>query len=882
MDSDLNKTKQQLAGELALQRTRTAELERALAEQVEQTERNRLASVILDAMPMRVSYVDDLEKYQFANKTFEEWFGHPRSEVPGTKMAEHLSQADYDDIRGYVAAALEGHQLVFQYRQGTAYFETNYLPDFGPDGKVRGFASVTRDITGRWMTERHLRQYEHIVSNSSDLLALLDREYVYQAVNPAHAKMFGLTPEEMLGKTAAEVFGNEIFNTAIKPNVERCLRGEEVHLQSWFDAPDLGRRCWDIHYSPHRSEQDKIVGFIVNARDITESRQAEEALKKSERRLKDAQEMAKVGYWELSSDDNIVRFSEEAGLLIGRNPADGSRPGDTSLLLSRRGRKSDLSRNITRAIDNGETYQYDVQFDVPGMGKRWHANSVRGVDFVNGVATRVFGTVQDITERKQVEAALKESEERFSKLFRSNPGIMIITTLADGRIIDVNDTFLASFGYNRDEIIGRSTIEIGLWHQPKSRPALIRRLKKSGGVKNEELVFRTSSGEPLTVLTSIEVTVLEGEPCLIISGMDITERQRTVEELQESEARLRSYIDHSPDAIFIVDATGHFIDTSRSACEMLGHPRQELLGMAVPQVVPPENTEDFAKQFHTLSKTKVSMDMDRLLLRKDGSTVQVNLKVVALPGNRFMAFCRDISERKHMEEQAQQAQLLASLGEMTAGIAHEVNNPLAAILLYSELLDMTKLPPATRKDLGVIRSEARRASGIMRDLLTYSRKAGPITRRIDIRQTLKKVIEMRKYQAQVRNIEVDVQLPNGPVKVLGNAAQLTQVFMNLIINAEEAVAETEAKRIVISVKAARNRVRISVEDSGIGIPEEHLSQVFVPFFSTKSVGKGTGLGLATCHGIVTAHGGLIHARNNDSGGTTFTVELALARPVKER
>lgn len=223
---------------------------------------------------------------------------------------------------------------------------------------------------------------------------------------------------------------------------------------------------------------------------------------------------------------------------------------------------------------------------------------------------------------------------------------------------------------------------------------------------------------------------------------------------------------------------------------------------------------------------------------------------------------------------------LASLGEMTAGIAHEVNNPLAAVLLYSELVSREELPPAVRQDLKVIRSEAKRATGIMKDLLTYSRRAQPVTRRINIRKTLGKVIGMRRYQQRVRNITLTVEQDDGPLPVRANAAQLTQVFMNLIVNAEEALDGSDNKRIVIRTEADGEWARISIADSGTGIPEKNLVEVFAPFFSTKATGQGTGLGLAICHGIVTAHGGHLRAGNNDMGGATFTMELPLADKTK--
>ena len=238
-------------------------------------------------------------------------------------------------------------------------------------------------------------------------------------------------------------------------------------------------------------------------------------------------------------------------------------------------------------------------------------------------------------------------------------------------------------------------------------------------------------------------------------------------------------------------------------------------------------------------------------------------------------------ERKQAQEQLQRSQLLASLGEMTAGIAHEVNNPLGSVLLYAELLLSSDLPTPIKKDLKVIHDEAKRAARIMTELLTYSRRVEPRTRRLNLHSVLKKVLDMRQYEEKVHNIAVAANRLDGQLYVKGDSAQLTQVFMNLILNAEEALRESNGGNIVITTQIEGEWVKVSVADDGTGIPEENLERVFYPFFTTKRVGEGTGLGLSVCYGIVTSHGGLIHAENNEMGGATFTVALPLAPSRRE-
>ena len=206
---------------------------------------------------------------------------------------------------------------------------------------------------------------------------------------------------------------------------------------------------------------------------------------------------------------------------------------------------------------------------------------------------------------------------------------------------------------------------------------------------------------------------------------------------------------------------------------------------------------------------------------------------------------------------------------------------LGSILLYSELLMTGDVPKNVRKDLGVIHNEAKRASTIMTNLLTYGRKVEPKVHRVDLHKILKKVSSMRQYREKVQNIKLINNLLEGPLYVNGDHNQFMQVFMNLVLNAEEALSKSSGGNIIVTTKIDRKRIKVSIADDGTGIPEENLSQIFHPFFTTKQVGEGTGLGLSTCYGIVTGHNGLIRAENNEMGGATFTVELPLAKASKK-
>ena len=236
---------------------------------------------------------------------------------------------------------------------------------------------------------------------------------------------------------------------------------------------------------------------------------------------------------------------------------------------------------------------------------------------------------------------------------------------------------------------------------------------------------------------------------------------------------------------------------------------------------------------------------------------------------------RDITERKRMEEQLLIADRLASLGELSAGIAHEVNNPLTSVLGFTQLLLDEDLPDSIRGNVEIVLREAERASGIVKNLLTFSQRHDQVKQTVNINNIIESVLELRAYQQKLNNIGVNLSLTDLP-DVVADYFQLQQVFLNIIINAEYFMAEANhGGTLSITTEKADDIVRVTFADDGPGISKEAMGRLFDPFFTTKGVGKGTGLGLSICHGIVTGHGGRIYAESTPGQGATFTVELPL-------
>jgi len=238
---------------------------------------------------------------------------------------------------------------------------------------------------------------------------------------------------------------------------------------------------------------------------------------------------------------------------------------------------------------------------------------------------------------------------------------------------------------------------------------------------------------------------------------------------------------------------------------------------------------------------------------------------------------RDVTERRRMEEQLIITDRLVSVGELAAGIAHELNNPLTSVIGFSQLLLDGNTADEVKKDLKIIYSEAQRAAEVVKNLLTFARKHSSLKQPVNINNIIRKVLEIRAYEQRVNNINIITRLADDLFEIEADYFQLQQVFLNIILNAEHFMIE-EHKRgtLTITTENTENTIKAFFSDDGPGIPKEDLGHLFDPFFTTKEVGKGTGLGLSICHGVITEHGGRIYTESEVGKGATFVVELPIS------
>jgi PAS domain S-box-containing protein len=373
-------------------------------------------------------------------------------------------------------------------------------------------------------------------------------------------------------------------------------------------------------------------------------------------------------------------------------------------------------------------------------------------------------------------------------------------------------------------------------------------------------------------------TAAELEKNSIKLKSEIVERKR-------AEEQYKLIADHTADIIYkLAIKEEKFNYVSPSAERILGFSQSEALKLKLIDLMTAESYRKQNMELMTAMQNHIpSAIFQAELKHKDGHVIpfEVHANLVFDEQGRpveIVGVARDVTERKKMEEQLIVQDRLASIGQLTSGMAHELNNPLTSIINFSSLLLKNDLDEETIQDIKTINEEALRIAASIKNLLSFSRKQPQEKQPANINESIRKVLDMRKYEQEVNNIKTIVHFEPQLPLVMANAAQLEQVFFNIIINAEFFMIEAHKEGLlVITTKKDGNIVRAMFTDNGPGITAENQKRVFSPLFTTRGDGKGTGLSLSICHGIIIEHGGRMYTREGEETGATFVIELPINR-----
>jgi PAS domain S-box-containing protein len=474
-----------------------------------------------------------------------------------------------------------------------------------------------------------------------------------------------------------------------------------------------------------------------------------------------------------------------------------------------------------------------------------------------------------------------EKELRFTELFETMQEGAYFST-PEGRLLDANPALVNILGYTtKDELLALAPNQLNL--NSEEPPVLGRALDDRGGVRAREISLRKKDGTSALFLESSRAVWDDSGKLIRYQGtlVDVTERRKLERQVAQQEEFRRRLLESFPDLILVVGPDERCTFVSSRVQEILGCKSEDLLEKKISETQ--ANSPELVALFHVVvSGNQAIASVEYGTRHRDGSGRSMRASASQffdadskLAG--VIISLHDITTEKKFEQQLIQSERLAAMGAMIGGVAHELNNPLTSILGVSELLQDSQTTDSARKQIAILQQQARRAAEIVHNLTYFSTPPTPGKTRINIADIVERTLNLHAYSLRKNNITVDYVRENGLPYAQGDPHQLMQVFLNLILNAEQAIrAGRDRGTLRIRLGANDGTVWASFLDDGPGIPSDILSNIFDPFYTTKRPGRGTGLGLSICKSVMKEHQGSVEAANAPGGGAVFTVVLPAA------
>jgi PAS domain S-box-containing protein len=489
--------------------------------------------------------------------------------------------------------------------------------------------------------------------------------------------------------------------------------------------------------------------------------------------------------------------------------------------------------------------------------------------------TRTIHVLKDITDRR-------EAERKYRELFDSiQEGLFFATP--DGRFLDVNDAMVRMLGYASREELLRADVGPHLYPAPDVRERFLEALAERGVLRNYEETLRRKDGTLLHTLQNITAVRDARGRIAQIRGLmlDVTEQKTFQSQLQRERDFNQKILNTTQSMILVLDTAG-LISYANRRCYEAGYQEDELIGHRLVDWVEASHREDFDAALGTTANGQQVENLELRVRRSDGSMGHFSISLSPMRDeqkavNSVVVVMTDITDAALLQAKLAHSEKMATIGRLVSGVAHEVNNPLAAILGFTDLLlENPEVPVSARDDLQIILQETQRTKDIVQDLLSFARQR-PVQRElVQVNNVLRQTIKLRSYDFASHGVEVLEDFEEALAPALGDSQQLQQVFLNILNNAYDAVQEAGQRgRIKIHTRRRIDMIEVAISDNGTGIAD--TQRIFDPFYTTKQVGKGTGLGLSICYGIVRAHGGEIQCwSTEEEPGSTFVVRIPVA------
>lgn len=757
---------------------------------------------------------------------------------------------------------------------------------------------------GRTDQRRAENRLSALLNATPDAVVLIDGDGIIESFNPGAERVFGYTAAEIIGQNIARLMPNP-FRANHDDYIQRYQQTGEARFML---APREVEACrkdgstFPAEVSVGRVDSDGMPSFIGIVRDLSARRAAEARLHQVEANLLTAQALAHVGSFEGDWPEQGVNFwSDEFHRIVGLDPErpplgqaefvrQFAHPDDRARVEAR------LAEDIKKSSGGGELEYRIIRPD----GTVRHIQTIYQIvtDPLTGTR-RIQGTILDQTFRRHAEEALRRERDRAQR-YLDLVNVMIIAVDRNGRITLVNRKACELFGYPEHELLGKDFFATC---QPpgfagRSRILFEEALAgREAGFSLLEGPVLTSEGHTRRVFwrnqfLRDETGRING---VLSAGEDVTEQRETEFQLRQAEEELRLIFRRAPVGMATLSAAheidGRYLSVNQAMCSMLGYSEGELLARSVRDVTPPEDLPETLRQFRLLLTAGDTVKYEKRFIHKDGSIVHglVHLSAISDHEGKPLLIISQILDRTdvvaaELEARRQRERLahvarLGTLGEMAAGIAHELNQPLAAIANYTQAcqrllasgdIDAEELGQV----LGRVTAQARRAGDVIHRLRAFVRRHTPDRRHRDANELIQEILPLVEMDCRAHEVDLRLEFQPDLPRVQVDGIQLQQVLLNLTRNAVEAMnhCAPETRSLVIRTRAlSEDEAELAVEDTGPGVPPGLLEQLFEPFFTTKP--EGMGLGLSLSRSIIEAHGGTLRYDSGPEAGSAFRIRL---------
>ena len=826
-------------------------------------ESQKFVSSLLENAPHATVVINPDTSVRYVNPAWERLNGWTLAEVVGMKAPypwwpEELKEIFLPRFMEAINQPVGKGEVVAVKKNGELYWIDMNWVSVTHNGEFQYVIINSVDVTERKIAEE---KRQAIIKTALDGFWICNLQGKFLEVNDSYCTMTGYTQEELLKMSITDIEAIENPEQTAQ-RIKKIVAQGSDRFETQHKRKDGKTIDIEISVNYHNAGEGQMFVFV---RDITEHKAAEKAIQESEEKFSKAFH-ASPGSFSISrlSDGKFIEVNESFLRDKGytREEIIGRSSFDLTIWAN-----INISKRMMKILKEGGRVLNEVmQYRTKSGSIRTGLVSAEIINIGNEPCMLVLNN--DITQQKQAEEQLRLLSSVTQQVSDS-----IIITDPNFRITYMNRAAQDLFGYAFEEARGKNLAIFNKTRLSEKTRREVTETVASGKVWSGTLTKKRQDGS--IIICDCRLSPLyddNGQICSYIDVQrDVTEQKEVEVKLQAQKQLIENILATMPEGVLVIDGNDRVILANESAHNIFHCNNNAIKNKLLKDIIPvdqllnlyndvklgkkEDNTLEFRYRVHNIDKIVVcgaiKMDEERMLLT-----------------------FTDVSREREEMEKLYLTDRLASIGEMAAGLAHELNNPLTGILSLSQLLLDSDIPEEPKEDLQCINSEAKRAANIVKNVLLFTRNNNYENGQASVNEVVKDVLRLREHEEKVNNINVVTNLQDNLPDIQIDKFQLQQVFLNIILNAEAAIKDANRPGLLtITTEKVNHHVNIMFGDNGCGIKKNILPRIFDPFFTTKDIGKGTGLGLSICYGIVSKHGGKIGVKTQVNKGTTFTVRI---------